>query len=92
LAEHGAKHNIATPYHPKKVVKLKHQRNKIKNILQKTINKMGKKWKYNLPNALLAYRIAYKMPIGMSSFQLVYGKICHLPVKLESRAHWAVNK
>ena len=45
-----------------------------------------------VPNALWAYRIAYKTPIGMSPYQLVYGKTCHLPVKLDHRAHWAIRK
>jgi len=41
---------------------------------------MGTLWKDQLPNALRAYRIAYKTPLGMSPYQLVYGKTCHLPV------------
>jgi len=52
---------------------------------------MGKGWKNKLPDALWAYRMAYKTPIGMSSCQLVYGKTCHLPVELEHRAHWAIR-
>ena len=55
------------------------------------VNAMGKGWKDKLPNALWAYRAAYKTPIGMSLFQLVYGKSYHLPVELEHRAYLAIK-
>ena len=91
LKELGAKHNIATSYHPQTSGQVETSNKQIKNILQKMVNAMGKGWKYKLPDALWAYRIAYKTPIGMSSFQLVYGKSYHLPIELEHRAHWAIK-
>src|ERR671939_95645 len=86
LKELGAKHNIATPYHPQTSGQAETSNKQIKNILQKMINDIGKGWKNKLPDALWAYRTAYKTPIGMSPFQLVYRKSCHLLVELEQRA------
>jgi transposase InsO family protein len=80
LSEVGVDHQIATPYHPQTSGQAETSNKQIKNILQKTVNQMGRSWRSKLSEALWAYQMAYKTPIGMMPYQLVYGKTCHLPV------------
>ena len=50
-----------------------------------------KDWSSKLVDALWAYRTAFKTPIGLSPFQMVYSKACHLPVEMEHKAYWALK-
>jgi hypothetical protein len=53
---------------------------------------MGRRWRSKLSEALWAYQMAYKMPIDMMPYQLVYGKTCHLPVELKHKGFSAIKK
>jgi transposase InsO family protein len=86
LTEVGVDHWIATPYHPLMSSQAETSNKKIKNILHKTVNQMARSWRSKLSEALWAYRTAYKMLIGMTPYQLIYGKTCHLPIELEHKS------
>nr|GFA56954.1 reverse transcriptase domain-containing protein [Tanacetum cinerariifolium] len=86
MQKFGVTHRLATPYHPQTGGQAEVSNRGLKRILEKTVGENRASWSDKLDDALWAFRTTYKTPIGCTPYKLVYGKACHLPIKLEHKA------
>nr|GEW31619.1 reverse transcriptase domain-containing protein [Tanacetum cinerariifolium] len=91
MLKFGVTHRLATPYHPQTSGQLEVSNRGLKYILERTVGENRASWSDKLDDALWAFRMAYKTPIGCTPYKLVYGKAFHLPIELEHKAYWALK-
>ena len=58
----------------------------------KVVNSKRKDWSLKLLDSLWAYKKTFNTILKMSPYRLVYGKACHLPVEIENKAWWVIEK
>nr|GEU32004.1 DNA-directed DNA polymerase [Tanacetum cinerariifolium] len=87
MQKFGVTHRLANPYHPQTSGQAEVSNRGLKRILKKTVGENHAPWSDKLDDALWAFRAAYKTTIGCTSYKLVYGKACHLPIELEHKAY-----
>ncbi|GJU48933.1 reverse transcriptase domain-containing protein [Tanacetum coccineum] len=91
MLKYRVTHRLSTAYHPQTSGQVEVSNRGLKRILERTIGENHASWSDKLDDALWAFRTAYKTPIGCTTYKLVYGKACHLPVELEHKAYWALK-
>ncbi|GJS77681.1 reverse transcriptase domain-containing protein [Tanacetum coccineum] len=89
--KYGVTHHLATAYHPQTSGQVEVSNRGLKRILERTVRENRASWSDKLDDALWAFRITFKTPIGCTPYKLVYGKSCHLPIELEYKAYWALK-
>ncbi|GKC45067.1 reverse transcriptase domain-containing protein [Tanacetum coccineum] len=91
MKRYGVVHRFSTAYHPQINGQVVNTNRAIKRILEKTIENNMKDWSHKLDDALWAFRIAFKTPLGTTPFRIIYDKACHLPVEFKHKAYWAIK-
>ena len=91
LSKYGVKHRVSLAYHLESNGQAEVSNQEIKKILEKKVHVTRKYWAKKINDSLYAYRITFKTPLGMSPYQIMYGKACHLLVEFEHKAYWATK-
>nr|GEU84419.1 reverse transcriptase domain-containing protein [Tanacetum cinerariifolium] len=82
MLKYGVKYRLATAYLPQTSGQVEVSNCGLKRILERTMSEYHASWSDKLDDALWAFRIAFKTPIGCTPYKLVYGKACYLPTEI----------
>ncbi|GKF30123.1 reverse transcriptase domain-containing protein [Tanacetum coccineum] len=91
MLKYGVTHRLSIAYHPQTSGQVEEFNRGLKRIIERTVGKNRASWSDKLDDALWAFRTTYKTPIGCTPYKLVYGKACHLLIKLKHKAYWALK-
>nr|GFA35634.1 reverse transcriptase domain-containing protein [Tanacetum cinerariifolium] len=91
MLKYGVTHRLATAYHPQTSGQVEISNHGLKRLLERTVGENRASWSDKPGDALWAFRITFKTPIGCTPYKLMYGKACHLSIELEHKAYWALK-
>nr|GEV54125.1 reverse transcriptase domain-containing protein [Tanacetum cinerariifolium] len=91
MLKYEVTHRLSTAYHPQTNEQVEVSNRGLKHILERTVGENQASWSDKLDDALWGFRTAFNTPIGCTPYKLVYKKACHLPIKLEHKAYWALK-
>ncbi|XP_010678221.2 uncharacterized protein LOC104893780 [Beta vulgaris subsp. vulgaris] len=72
LKRYGVTHKVGLAYHPQTSGQVEVSNRQIKCILEKVVNRSRKDWSQKLDDTMWALRTAFKTPLGITPYRLVY--------------------
>ena len=81
LDEFMVRHRKSAPYHPQANGQAESKNKILKMVLTKIVSESKTDWELKLHFVVWAYRVAYKMTIGTTPFNMVYGLDAILPLE-----------
>lgn len=85
------KHKVATPYHPHNSEQVEVSNRETNNVLEKKISFSKIDWALKLDDTFREFKTTYKTHIKVTLFKIIYGKSCHIPVKIEHKGFWSIK-
>ena len=74
-------HNKSAPYHPQANRQAESTNKPLCTIITKLVKTSRINWEFHLQSALWAYKVAYKIAIGTTLFNLAFGMNAILPIE-----------